>query len=74
MAVPGVGGHRVEFLCASLRGLIDMPAWAQDLSVLGHVADPWGTTHWLPLAIQLGVGIACCAGGLIAYRVRDIPA
>ena len=55
-------------------GLIDMPAWAQDLSVLGHVADPWGTTHWLPLAVQLGVGIACCAGGLIAYRVRDIPA
>ena len=55
-------------------GLIDMPKWAQDLSVLGHVADPWGTTHWLPLAVQLGVGIACCAGGLIAYRVRDIPA
>ena len=55
-------------------GLIDMPAWAQDLSVLGHVADPWGTTHWLPLAVQLGVGIACCAGGLVAYRVRDIPA
>ena len=55
-------------------GLIDMPKWAQDLSVLGHVADPWGTTHWLPMAVQLGVGIACCAGGLIAYRVRDIPA
>ena len=55
-------------------GLIDMPTWAQDLTVLGHVADPWGTTHWLPLAVQLGVGIACCAGGLIAYRVRDIPA
>ena len=55
-------------------GLIDMPTWAQDLSVLGHVADPWGTTHWLPLAVQLCVGIACCAGGLIAYRVRDIPA
>lgn len=55
-------------------GLIDMPKWAQDLSVLGHVADPWGTTHWLPLVVQLGVGIACCAGGLIAYRVRDIPA
>ena len=55
-------------------GLIDMPAWAQDLSVLGHVVDPWGTTHWMPLAVQLGVGIACCAGGLITYRVRDIPA
>lgn len=50
-----------------------MPKWAQDLSVLGHVTDPWGTTHWLPMAVQLGVGIACCAGGLIAYRVRDIP-
>ena len=55
-------------------GLIALPKWAQDLSVLGHVADPWGTTHWLPMAVQLGVGIACCAGGLIAYRVRDIPA
>lgn len=55
-------------------GLIGLPKWAQDLSVLGHVVDPWGTTHWLPMAVQLGVGIACCAGGLIAYRVRDIPA
>ena len=53
---------------------MDLPKWAQDLSILGHVADPWGTTHWLPMAVQLGVGIACCAGGLIAYRVRDIPA
>lgn len=55
-------------------GFMDLPKWAQDLSILGHVADPWGTTHWLPMAVQLGVGIACCAGGLIAYRVRDIPA
>ena len=55
-------------------GLIDMPKWAQDLSVLGHVADPWGATHWLPLAVQLGVGITCCVGGMVAYRVRDIPA
>ena len=55
-------------------GFMDLPKWVQDLSILGHVADPWGTTHWLPMAVQLGVGIACCAGGLIAYRVRDIPA
>lgn len=63
-----------SFFARLFGGLIDMPKWAQDLSVLGHVTDPWGTTHWLPMAVQLGVGIACCAGGLIAYRVRDIPA
>lgn len=55
-------------------GLIGLPKWAQDLSVLGHVVDPWGTTHWLPLAVQLGVGMTCCAGAIFAYRVRDIPA
>ncbi len=55
-------------------GLIDMPRWAQDLSVLGHVADPWGTTHWVPLVLQLVVGLVCCGAGLAVYRRRDIPA
>ena len=55
-------------------GLIDMPKWAQDLAVLGHVADPWGTTHWVPLAVQLAVGLVCCGAGLAVYRRRDIPA
>ena len=55
-------------------GLIDMPRWAQDLSVLGHVADPWGTTHWVPLVLQLVVGLVCGGAGLAVYRRRDIPA
>ena len=55
-------------------GLIDMPKWAQDLAVLGHVADPWGTTHWVPLVLQLLVGLVCCGAGLAVYRRRDIPA
>ena len=55
-------------------GLIDMPRWAQDLSVLGHVADPWGTTHWVPLVLQLVVGLVCCGAGLAVYRRRNIPA
>ncbi|AKU64510.1 beta-carotene 15,15'-monooxygenase [Schaalia meyeri] len=55
-------------------GLIDMPKWAQDLGVLGHVVDPWGTTRWVPLAVQLVVGLACCGAGLAVYRRRDIPA
>lgn len=61
------------FVCF-FGGLIGWPKWAQNLSVLGHVVDPWGTTHWLSLAVQLGVGITCCVGGMVAYRVRDIPA
>ncbi len=48
-----------------------MPKWAQD-----RRSRAWPTHENDPLATlgdQLGVGIACCAGDLIAYRVRDVP-
>ncbi len=68
VAVPGVGGHRVEFFARFYGGLRQMPKWAQGFYVLGACGRPMGNDPLATLIVQLGGHRACCAGGLIAYR------
>lgn len=53
-------------------GLVELPDWAQDLSVLGHHLDVVGDPDWGPLAVQAAIGIAGALIGLLAYRRRDL--
>ena len=57
-----------------LGGLVELPDWAQDLSVIGHHLDVVGPVDWKPLAIQTAVGLAGAVVGLLAYRRRDLGA
>lgn len=53
-------------------GLVDLPRWAQEMSLLGHELDVVGTPDWVPLAVQSGIGAAGALVGLWAYRRRDL--
>lgn len=55
-----------------MGGLVELPAWAQDLSVLGHHVDVVGRVDWAPLVIQASVGVVGLLVGLAAYRHRDL--
>lgn len=57
-----------------LGGLVRLPRWAQDLSVLGHHLDVTGPLEWKPLAVQLLVGVVGAGVGLWAYQRRDLGA
>ena len=57
-----------------LGGLVELPAWARDLSVIGHHLDVVGPMGWRPLAVQAAVGVTGAAIGLLAYRRRDLGA
>ncbi len=57
-----------------LGGLVELPKWAQDLSVLGHYLDVTGPVDWKPLAVQLVVGVVGAGLGLWAYQRRDLGA
>ncbi|MDO4243707.1 MAG: Tat pathway signal protein [Actinomyces sp.] len=57
-----------------LGGLVKLPTWAADLSVLGHGLDVVGPMDWGPLAVQTGVGALGLLTGLVAYRRRDLGA
>ena len=52
--------------------LVELPDWAQELSVLGHHLDVVGDPDWGPLAVQAVVGLTGMLVGLAAYRRRDL--
>ncbi len=81
LAVVGVAPRRFGLVWAVLAwsafarllgGMMDLPTWAQDLSVLGHYLDVVGDPDWVPLAVQTAVGVLGTAVGLVAYRRRDL--
>ena len=39
-----------------LGGLVELPDWARDMSVIGHYLDVTGPVDWKPLAMQGAVG------------------
>lgn len=55
-------------------GLVRLPRWARDLSVLGHHLDVVGPVDWWPLVVQAVVGAAGILVGLAAWRRRDLGA
>lgn len=55
-------------------GLVELPDWAKDLSLLGHHLDVVGPVDWKPLAVQAAVGLGCLLLALPVYRRRGIPA
>ena len=57
-----------------LGGLVELPDWARDTSVIGHYLDVTGPVDWKPLAVQGAVGLAGAVVGLLAYRRRDLGA
>ena len=57
-----------------LGGLVELPGWAIDLSVIGHHLDVTGPANWKPLAVQAAVGAAGAVIGLVAHRRRDLVA
>ena len=57
-----------------LGGLVELPDWARDTSVIGHYLDVTGPMDWKPLAVQGAVGLAGAVVGLLAYRRRDLGA
>ena len=57
-----------------LGGLVELPDWARDMSVIGHYLDVTGPVDWKPLAVQGAVGLAGAVVGLLAYRRRDLGA
>lgn len=56
-----------------LGGMMNLPQWARDLSVLGHHLDVVGSPSWVPLAAQAAVGLVGTLAGLVAYQHRDLP-
>ena len=54
-----------------LGGLVELPDWARDMSIIGHYLDVTGPVDWKPLAVQGAVGLAGAVVGLLAYRRRD---
>jgi len=81
LAVVGVAPRRFGIVWAViawsafarlLGGMMDLPTWAQDLSVLGHYLDVVGAPDWIPLAVQAAIGVAGTAVGLVTYRRRDL--
>ncbi|WP_147680405.1 ABC transporter permease [Actinomyces ruminicola] len=81
LAVVGVAPRRFGLVWAViawsafarlLGGMMDLPTWAQDLSVLGHYLDVVGDPDWVPLAVQTAIGVLGTAVGLVAYRRRDL--
>lgn len=55
-----------------MGGIVELPSWAQDLSVLGHQVDVVGRVSWTPVAVQAAVGVVGLLVGLAAYRRRDL--
>jgi len=53
-------------------GLVDLPGWARDLSILGHHLDVVGDVEWEPLAIQAALATGGMLVGLLAVRRRDL--
>ncbi|SHE26532.1 ABC transporter permease [Actinomyces glycerinitolerans] len=81
LAVVGVAPRRFGLVWAViawsafarlLGGMMDLPTWAQDLSVLGHYLDVVGDPDWVPLAVQTAIGVLGTAVGLVAYRRRNL--
>ncbi|RJF40225.1 Tat pathway signal protein [Actinomyces sp. 2119] len=55
-----------------LGGLVELPRWAQELSVVGHHLDVVSDPDWMPLAVQAAVGLVGTFLGLVAYQHRDL--
>ncbi|WP_233187994.1 ABC transporter permease [Actinomyces qiguomingii] len=81
LAVVGVAPRRFGVVWAVIAwsvfvrffgGLVELPTWAQDLSVLGHHLDVVGDPDWAPLAVQAAIGVVGAAAGLAFYRGRDL--
>ncbi|WP_257210751.1 hypothetical protein [Actinomyces ruminis] len=82
LAVAGVAPRRFGIVWAVIAwsvftrffgGLLELPQWARDLSVLGHHLDAVGDPDWVPLAVQAVIGVVGSAVGLAAYQRRDLP-
>jgi ABC-2 type transport system permease protein len=53
--------------------LLDFPQWVIDLSPFSHLAAvPAVPMSWGPFAVVLAVAVAMSAGGLVAFRRRDV--
>ena len=83
LALVGLAPRRVALVWAVvawsafarfLGGLVELPDWARDTSVIGHYLDVTGPVDWKPLAVQGAVGLAGAVVGLLAYRRRDLGA
>ncbi|WP_256329012.1 Tat pathway signal protein [Actinomyces ruminicola] len=81
LAVVGVAPRRFGIVWAVIAwsvfarffgGLLELPRWARNLSMMGHHLDVVGDPDWVPLAVQAAVGVAGTAVGLVAYRRRDL--
>ncbi len=56
----------------SFGGLVDLPDWARDLSIVGHCLDVVGDPDWVPLAVQAGIAIASLLVGFFGFSRRDV--
>jgi ABC-2 type transport system permease protein len=61
------------FLVIYLGGILQFPAWMQDLSPFGHVPQlPAAELRWTPLIVLTGVAAGAIAFGLAGLRRRDL--
>jgi len=81
LAVIGVAPRRFGIVWAVIAwsvfarffgGLLELPQWTRDLSLLGHYLDVVGDPDWVPLALQTAIGVAGALIGLATYRHRDL--
>jgi ABC-2 type transport system permease protein len=64
-----------SFLVVYFGRILDLPAWAEDLSPFGHIPQvPIQALSWPPLLALTALATALSAGGLAAYSRRDIAA
>jgi ABC-2 type transport system permease protein len=73
-AVPAIWGALAACAVVGILGqLLDLPGWVSDLSPFQHVPEvPASDLDVVPLAILTAVAAALLAGGLAAFRHRDL--
>lgn len=54
-------------------GILGVPQWVLDVSVLGHAVEVGASTHWAPLVVQGAVGVLGLLAGWWGLRRRAVP-
>jgi ABC-2 type transport system permease protein len=53
--------------------LLEFPQWVIDISPFSHLAAvPAAAMSWTPFVVVLAVAVSMSAGGLVAFRHRDV--